>query len=263
MRSGSPRCAFAIVPNRRGAPILNTPSPAIESAAHTLHWALRTYRERIVLAVSFGGLGGLVLIDIALRIDPRLPIYYLDTGLLFPETYAFIRNTERRYGISVIAVRPELSLAQQAQRHGDELWKRDPDACCDLRKVRPQRAFLKDYDAWITGLHRATLASRQAVQRIAWDAGSNVVKVSPLAAWSDADLVAYASEHDIPHNPLLDAGYASIGCVPCTRAVRPGEDPRAGRWAGFAKTECGLHQSPRNPGRPSSRLSERDQNREN
>jgi phosphoadenosine phosphosulfate reductase len=194
-----------------------------------------------VLAASFGGLGGLVLLDIALRVEPTLPVYYLDTGLLFPETYAFIREIEARYGISVLAVQPELSLDEQAQVKGEALWERDPDACCALRKVQPQQAFLKDYDAWITGLHRAAIATRRDVPPVTWDAGSNVVKVSPLASWTDADVAVYAEEYGIPHNPLIDVGYASIGCVPCTRRVGAGEDARAGRWTGFAKTECGLH----------------------
>jgi phosphoadenosine phosphosulfate reductase len=199
-----------------------------------------------VLAVSFGGLGGLVLLDIALRIDPKLPVYYLDTGLLFPETYDFIGSIEARYGIRAIAVAPEITLVEQAARHGDELWRRDPDACCALRKVQPQRAFLKNYDAWITGLHRTTMITRKEVARVSWDAGSNVVKVSPLAQWTDDDLTEYARENAIPRNPLVDAGYASIGCVPCTRRVAPGEDPRSGRWAGFEKSECGLHVSQNN-----------------
>ena len=196
------------------------------------------------MAVSFGGLGGLVLLDLATRIAPKLPVYYLDTGLLFAETTEFIARVEQRYGISAIAVRPELTVVEQAARHGDELWQRNPDACCALRKVQPQRAFLKNYDAWITGLHQSpSLDTRSNVARVAWDAGANVVKVSPLAAWTDAELETYVSEHDIPVNPLHAAGYASIGCVPCTRRVRPGEDSRAGRWSGFAKTECGLHVS--------------------
>jgi phosphoadenosine phosphosulfate reductase len=194
-----------------------------------------------VLAVSFGGLGGLVLLDLALRIEAKLAVYYLDTGLLFPETYAFIRRIEERYGIAVSAVAPELTLVQQARQHGEALWERDPDACCSLRKLQPQRAFLKNYDAWITGLHRTDSQSRTDPPRIMWDAGSNVVKVSPLATWTDDDLARYARENDIPHNPLIDEGYASIGCVPCTRRIQPGETTRAGRWAGFEKTECGLH----------------------
>jgi len=197
-----------------------------------------------VLAVSFGGLGGLVLLDLALRIDPKLPVYYLDTGLLFPETYAFIERTERRYGLTAIPVQPELTVAEQGARHGEALWARDPDACCALRKVEPQRAFLQNYDAWITGLHRTELATRQDLPRVAWDARSNVVKIMPLAQWTAADLTAYAEVNDIPHNPLLDTGFTSIGCVPCTRRVAPGEDPRAGRWVGFEKTECGLHGRP-------------------
>ena len=182
-----------------------------------------------------------MLLDLALRIDPALRVFYLDTGLLFPETLEFVGRVEARYGISVIAVQPELTVVEQAQRHGEALWERDPDACCALRKVAPQRAFLKNYDAWITGLHKTSLATRADVSRVAWDAGANVVKVSPLALWSDSDLEAYAREKDIPVNPLLTAGFSSIGCMPCTRRTRHGEDPRAGRWPGFAKTECGLH----------------------
>jgi phosphoadenosine phosphosulfate reductase len=237
--SRSPAVTDPLLTKRLAIP--TSPSLPTENAAQTLHWALRTYGERIVLAASFGGLGGMVLIDIALRIEPKLPVYYLDTGLLFPETYAFIRRVEQRYGIAVTAVRPELSVVEQARTYGDALWERDPDACCAMRKVAPQRAFLANYDAWITGLHRSSLATRQTVQRVTWDAAANVVKVSPLAFWSDDDLAAYARNNDIPHNPLVEAGYASIGCVPCTRRVGPGENPRDGRWAGFAKTECGLH----------------------
>jgi phosphoadenosine phosphosulfate reductase len=206
-----------------------------------VHWALRTYGERVVLAVSFGGLGGLVLLDIAIRIAPKLPVYYLDTGLLFPETLAFVRTIEAHYGISAIPVRPTLALVDQAAAHGDALWQRDPDLCCALRKVQPQRAFLKDYAAWMTGLHRGNLATRTDVPRVSWDAAANVVKVSPLAAWNTDTLETYAREHQLPVNPLHADGFPSIGCMPCTRRVGPGEDPRAGRWPGFAKTECGLH----------------------
>ena len=193
----------------------------------TLHSALQSYRGRIALAASFGGLGGMVLLDLALRIDPALPVYYLDTGLLFPETYLFIAHIEERYGIAVRAVQPELTLADQARQHGEALWERDPDACCGLRKVQPQRAFLETYDAWISGLHRTSLETRLDVPAVAWDSAAGVVKVCPLAGWTDADLTAYAEQHDIPHNPLIDAGYASIGCVPCTRRVAPGTTIRA------------------------------------
>lgn len=206
-----------------------------------MHWALRTYGERVVLAVSFGGMGGLVLLDIALRIEPTLPVYYLDTGLLFPETIAFVERIEQHYGFKAIPVRPELTVAEQDEQYGEALWMRDPDACCAMRKVRPQREFLKNYDAWITGLHHTPLATRSNLTRVAWDAGAGVVKVSPLALWTDADVNAYVRENDIPVNPLHAVGFSSIGCMPCTRRVRPGEDPRAGRWSGFAKTECGLH----------------------
>lgn len=218
-----------------------SPSPPVETATQALHWALRTYRDRVVLAVSFGGLGGLVLLDLALRIAPRLPVYYLDTGLLFAETLEFVRRIEAHYGIAVMPIRPQLTLAEQAARHGEALWEREPDTCCDLRKVQPQRAFLKNYDAWLSGLHRTSLQTRANLARVSWDAGANVVKVSPLALWSDDDLETYVREHAIPRNPLQADGFTSIGCMPCTRRVLPGQDPRAGRWPGFAKTECGLH----------------------
>lgn len=200
-----------------------------------------------------------MLLDLALRIEPTIPVYYLDTGLLFPQTYAFISRIEQRYGISVLAIQPQLTLVEQAEQHGEALWARDPDACCALRKLQPQRSFLKNYDAWITGLHQTATQTRSDLPRVTWDASSNVVKVSPLAHWTDDDLATYAREHDIPHNPLTDAGYASIGCVPCTRRVQPGEAPRAGRWAGFEKTECGLHL----PGTPRNTMVNHSESKEN
>lgn len=206
-----------------------------------LEWALATYRERIVLAVSFGGPSGIVALDLALRIDPTLSVYYLDTGLLFSETLDLVARVRERYGIDPIAVRPRLTVEEQEERYGPGLWRRDPDACCGVRKVAPQLDFLSGYDAWITGIRRDQTPQRRHAPVVAWDARFGVVKVNPLAAWDEARVWAYVREHDLPYNALHDRGYPSLGCFPCTRAVAPGAQPRSGRWAGSAKTECGLH----------------------
>ena len=206
-----------------------------------LGWALATYGTRVALACSFGGPTGMVLLDLALRLESRLPVFYLDTGLLFPETYALVEAASIRYGITPIPVRTALSVDEQAAAHGPALWSREPDRCCDLRKVRPQRAFLKDYAAWVTGVRRDQAATRRATPVLSWDEQGGLAKIAPLAGWSEREVWTYISKHGIPYNPLHDLGYPSIGCTHCTRPIQVGEDMRAGRWAGFGKTECGLH----------------------
>ena len=206
-----------------------------------LRWALATYAPRITLACSFGGPSGMALLDMVLRLDPSIPVFYLDTGLLFPETYALVEEITTRYGITPRAVRPSLSVTQQAKHHGDALWARDPDRCCELRKVTPQRKALVGFDAWITGLRRDQSSTRRAAPIVQWDAKFGLTKIFPLADWTERDVWRYLADHDIPSNRLHASGYPSIGCIPCTRPVAAGEDLRAGRWSGFAKTECGLH----------------------
>jgi phosphoadenosine phosphosulfate reductase len=125
--------------------------------------------------------------------------------------------------------------------HGDELWKRDPDRCCEIRKVEPLDGFMRDFDAWITGVRRDQNFTRKAQETEEWDEQFGVVKVSPLAYWTEAEVWKYVTDHDLPYNDLLDHGYPSLGCLPCTRRPQAGEDPRAGRWIGFDKTECGIH----------------------
>ncbi|GAC1518409.1 MAG: phosphoadenylyl-sulfate reductase [Vulcanimicrobiaceae bacterium] len=214
----------------------------VERAGFVLDEALARYGGAIALACSFGGPSGMVLLDMVARRDPRVPVYYLDTGLLFDETYALVGRICERYGIEPIAVRPELSVAEQNARYGDALWARDPDACCALRKVEPQHAFLAPYRAWITGIRRDGGATREAIPTVAPDPDSATrVKIAPLADWTSKDIWSYISSNDVPYNPLNDVGYPSVGCTHCTRAIVPGEDVRAGRWSGFAKTECGLH----------------------
>jgi phosphoadenosine phosphosulfate reductase len=206
-----------------------------------LIWALDMYRPRITLACSFGGPSGMVLLDMLMQLDPATPVFYLDTGLLFPETYALVAEVTQRYGITPRPVRPQLTVARQTARYGEALWARDPDRCCELRKVLPQREALKGFDAWITGLRRDQAATRRAIPVVEWDGKFGLTKVNPLAPWTEREVWRYITVHKVPYNRLHQRGYLSIGCTHCTRPVAPGEDSRAGRWSGFAKTECGLH----------------------
>jgi phosphoadenosine phosphosulfate reductase len=213
---------------------------AVESAERIVRQTLHDHAGRVALACSFGGPSGMALLDLTLRIDRSVPIYYLDTGLLFPETHALIERVARRYAIAPIAVRPELSLEKQAERYGEALWSTDPDRCCALRKVAPNRAFLRTFDAWLSGVRRAQSTTRTDLDPVQSDA-DGLYKVSPLYDWTDDDVWDYVNANGVPVNALHSEGYPSIGCVPCTRPIAPGEGARDGRWAGFAKTECGLH----------------------
>lgn len=206
-----------------------------------LTWAARAFAGRLALACSFGGASGLVLLDMLVHIDRRVPVYYLDTGLLFEETYEHVARVAKHYGIEPVRVRPALTLPAQAALHGERLWERNPDRCCALRKVEPQREFLRGYAAWISGIRRADSATRKETSVVAWDDTFGLLKINPLATWSDDQVWAYIHAHGVPYNPLHDRGYRSIGCVTCTVTAAGGEDARAGRWKGFAKTECGLH----------------------
>jgi phosphoadenosine phosphosulfate reductase len=213
------------------------------SAAEVLSWAAERFAPRITFATGFGA-EGCVIIDLIAR--QRLPIdlFTLDTGLLFPETYALWRRLEARYDLLIRAVRPEETVEEQAISQGDRLWERDADRCCALRKVEPLRSALAGFDAWIAAIRHDQTADRAKAAVVERDARYGLVKVNPLVAWTSADVAAYVREHDVPVNPLHDQGYPSIGCLPCTSRVLPGEDPRAGRWRGRTKTECGLHARP-------------------
>lgn len=211
-----------------------------EGAEATVRWALDTFHPEVVMASSFG-LEDVALIHMASvhRQDAR--IFYLDTDLLFKETYQTRDRLQEKYGMEFIRVRASLTLMEQTAVHGAELWRRAPDACCNIRKVVPLGSFLNGEKAWITGIRREQSPARKNAQVVEWDDKFSLVKVNPLAAWTHDDVRAYIRENDVPYNLLHDEGYPSIGCIPCTRAVAAGEDPRAGRWSGFDKTECGLH----------------------
>lgn len=213
----------------------------VAEAKNAIAWATETYPGRVSLSCSFGGPAGMALLDIALGVEPRLPVFCIDTELLFPETYALVRRVEQQYDIHVDMVRPLRTVAEQRDEHGPQLWARNPDACCAMRKVEPLRRYLRTYDAWLTGVRREQTVSRAAIRSVDWDEGLQVVKIAPLADWSDDDVWTYVKERNIPVNTLHFEGYPSIGCTKCTRPVAAGEDARAGRWTGFDKTECGIH----------------------
>ena len=210
------------------------------SPADVLAWAAGRYAPRITFATAFGA-EGCVLVDLIARHHLPIDVFTLDTGLLFPETYSLWRRLEERYGLTIRAVRPELSVEGQAAAHGAALWERMPDRCCEIRKVAPLRRALTGFDAWITSIRRDQTSDRSGARVVEWDLRFGLVKVNPLAGWTSDDVQRYVRVHRVPVNPLHARGYPSIGCLPCTTAVAPGEAPRAGRWRGRGKTECGLH----------------------
>ena len=205
-----------------------------------LAWAAEVFASRVAFGTGFGA-EGCVLIDIIGRHKLPIDVFTLDTGLLFSETYALWRRLEDRYGITIRAVRPRQSVEEQAAGHGPRLWERDPDTCCALRKQAPLRAALAGLDAWISAIRRDQTRERSHSRTVERDLRFGLVKINPLLEWTTDEVWAYLRRHDVPYNPLHDRGYPSIGCFPCTGPVRPGEDPRAGRWRGRGKTECGLH----------------------
>lgn len=195
----------------------------------------------ITFACSFGA-EDMVILDMLMSIDPEADVFYLDTNVLFPETYELIERATAKYGIpNLHRVLPKLTLEEQAAEYGDALWSRDPNLCCKIRKVEPLADFLTGYDGWITGIRREQAPTRRNAKVFEWDAKFNIVKVNPLVRWTEKDVWNYIVDRGVPYNPLHDRNYPSIGCLHCTRPVKPGEDPRSGRWAGFDKTECGLH----------------------
>lgn len=207
--------------------------------------AIERYGGKIVVACSFGA-EDVVLVDMFHRINPSVPLFYLDTDFLFPETYATRDRVIEKYGLQsaqVIQVKSLLAPEVQAESYGEALWERDPDRCCQLRKVEPLTRVLSGYDAWITGIRRDQAPSRANAGLIEWDQRFELVKVNPLARWTLADVWTYIKVYEVPYNPLHDQNYPSIGCTYCTAPVARGDDPRAGRWKNFVKTECGLHKS--------------------
>ncbi|MEK7799636.1 MAG: phosphoadenylyl-sulfate reductase, partial [Acidobacteriota bacterium] len=205
-----------------------------------LRWGVEKFRGSLTLACSFGA-EDVALVDMVARIDSSVTVFYLDTDYLFPETFEVKDRIAERYGIRPVAVKPLLTIEEQSSLHGPDLFARQPDACCKIRKVEPLRRHLGGFQAWITGIRRDQAPTRAHAGQVEWDKVFSLVKLNPLARWKSEDVWAYIRTHDVPYNLLHDRSYPSIGCYPCTRQVKPGEDPRAGRWANFQKKECGLH----------------------
>jgi phosphoadenosine phosphosulfate reductase len=207
------------------------------SAEEIVRWAADTFGDRFAVTAS---MSDGVLSHVAGRAVPGITVLFLDTGYHFPETIGTRDAIAATYPVNVETVTHPLRVPEHEAEYG-RLYEIDPDLCCAIRKIWPLDRALQPYDAWAGGVRRAELASRADTPVVAWDAKRHKVKVNPLATWTDEQVAAYVAEQGILVNPLQQIGYTSIGCAPCTRPVAAGEDPRAGRWAGLAKTECGIH----------------------
>ena len=210
-----------------------------ETPEAVIKWAVDTF-PNITFACSFGA-EDVVLVDMLQKVSPTTDIFYLDTDFHFKETYETRDKLIERYGLKFVEMKPLITPEEQAAEHGDELWKSDPTACCNIRKVEPLTRVLGRYEAWITGIRRDQAPTRANAKKIEYDVKFGLIKFNPIASWTSEDVWTYIRENNVIYNPLHDQNYPSIGCEHCTRPVMPGEDPRAGRWSGNEKTECGLH----------------------
>jgi phosphoadenosine phosphosulfate reductase len=203
-----------------------------------LGWADRAFGKSLAVTAA---MGDTVLAHLASRAAPGVNVLFVDTGYHFAETIGTSDALAASYPVRMLSITPKETRAEHEAQRG-ELWRTDPDACCALRKVAPLDNALRGYRAWATGLRRDESETRADTPTVRWDAKRGLLKLAPIAGWTDEDVDAYLEAHpEVLTNPLLQLGYRSIGCAPCTRAVQPGEDARAGRWAGRAKTECGIH----------------------
>ncbi|HEX8791133.1 MAG TPA: phosphoadenylyl-sulfate reductase [Polyangiaceae bacterium] len=227
---------------------LEAQSRALEGRApdEILGWAAEHFAPHIVFTTGFG-VEGCVLIDLIARARLPITVLTLDTGVFFPETYALWRQLEERYSMEIRAVLPKQTLDEQAATHGPALWERDPDLCCRLRKIEPLAEAMAGRKAWVSAIRRDQTSDRGQANVLEHDKRFGIIKVNPLLSWTESDVWTFARANDVPFNPLHERGYPSIGCAPCTTPVQPGEDPRAGRWRGRTKTECGLHERARLP----------------
>jgi phosphoadenosine phosphosulfate reductase len=208
------------------------------SATELLQWTEDTFGTNYIVASN---MQDGVLVHLAAGIRAGVDVLFLDTGYHFAETIGTRDAVEAVYGVNVVDVRPEHTVAEQDQLLGKDLFAREPNECCRLRKVVPLQKSLAGYNAWVTGIRRVESPTRANAPLISFDEGFGLVKINPIAPWSDEQMQDYIEKHGILVNPLVEEGYPSIGCAPCTRKPEPGADPRSGRWAGLAKTECGLH----------------------
>ena len=210
------------------------------TAEQVLGWAAETFGDGLIVASN---MQDAVLVDLAAKARPGVEILFLETGYHFAETIGTRDAVEQVYDVRIHNAQAARTVAEQDAAEGEDLWARDPNRCCALRKVAPLQDTLARYDAWATGVRRVEAPTRADTPLVTYDEKFGLVKVNPIAAWSDDDMARYVTDHQILVNPLVDAGYPSIGCAPCTAKPLPGADPRSGRWAGTSKIECGLHPS--------------------
>ena len=214
------------------------PDLELAPAETILEWAVETFGDKFCITSS---MADAVLAHLASQVSPGIDVVFLDTGYHFIETIGTRDAVAATMPVNVVTLSPTISVREQDEQYGKDLFARDPDLCCKLRKVQPLTEGLASYDAWATGLRRDETHNRVIAPVVGWDEGKQKVKVSPLARWTESDVDRYIAEHDVLVNPLQYDGYPSIGCWPCTRRVAPGDDARSGRWSGTGKTECGIH----------------------
>jgi phosphoadenosine phosphosulfate reductase len=230
------------VSTSRLAPELSASEDELESlsAAELIRWAHAEFGARLCLTCSWQKQSSVLVHMVVDELGLEMDVVELDTHLFFRESYETRERLVERYGLSLI--RPEIiTVAKQHVSEGPNLWETDPDRCCHVRKVEPLINALRPYDAWISGIRRDQSPSRAGIPKLIWSERYGVWKIHPLAGWDESDVWSYVMANDIPYNPLHDAGYRSIGCIPCTRPTQPDEEERAGRWAGSDKLECGIH----------------------
>ncbi len=210
----------------------------VELAREVLRWAHETFGDQLTTASSMGDEVLVHLLGTTLR---DADVFFLDTGYHFAETLGTRDAYDAMLPVRIRTILPRLTVAEQDAEHGPRLHDRDPNLCCAMRKVEPLDRALSDKDAWVTGMRREDAPTRTDIELVGWDEKRGMVKLNPIAGWTQDDVDRYVQEHGVFLNPLRQSGYASIGCAPCTRPVAEGEDPRAGRWSGSDKVECGLH----------------------
>ena len=217
---------------------LESSSDHVELTREILAWAARNYGDRLIVASN---MQDAVLVKLGAEARPGVDVLFLETGYHFAETLGTRDAVAQVYGVNIVEAHPAQTVAEQDALLGKDLFATDPGRCCNLRKVVPLKETLAGYDAWVTGVRRVEAPTRASTPLVTWDERHELVKVNPIAHWTDEQMDAYIAEHAVLVNPLVGEGYPSIGCAPCTAKPAPGADPRSGRWAGFTKTECGLH----------------------
>ncbi len=246
--SGEPRGALAadppLEPTDAFLEEIQEVSERLESASpqQILQWAVDRFAPRFTMATAFGP-EGMTIIHMLSEIAPETPVFNLDTGYQFDETLELRERVKTRYGIAVELKKPLMSVDEYEQANGGPVYASDPNRCCFDRKLSLLHEAARGQHAWASAIRRDQSSDRAKAPIVGWDRKFQLIKVSPLANWTKKEVWSLITDNDIPYNPLHDQGFPSVGCKPCTRAVLPGEDERAGRWSSFKKTECGLHSS--------------------